>query len=79
MKQGLFSALILKKRYIVIITLLTVYQIKENVKPMQKKKEKGRGKKGRSGIGTQRAVEEGKLKKKCAWHRCIIVLRSLFV
>jgi hypothetical protein len=32
MKQGLFSALFIKKRYIVISTLLTVYQIGKNVK-----------------------------------------------
>jgi len=32
MKQGLFSALILKKRYIVNITFRTVYQIGDAVK-----------------------------------------------
>jgi len=32
MKQGLFSALILKKRYIVKSTLRTVYEIERNVK-----------------------------------------------
>jgi hypothetical protein len=31
-KQGLFSALFLKKHYTVISTLLTVYQIKDIVK-----------------------------------------------